>query len=1218
MEVIERQAPALVHMPHPLTSDGRAVFYAGFLDDETIGDYLARHGVKLPYGAVSLWCNGIPVPSENWEHLIPQAGDRIVIRTTLEGGGGGVGKVLRTVALVAVAAFAPQLGAMAVSQFGGIGLAATLGANGILVANGLAAAAIMVGGSLLVNALLPPPRASFNSVNQPNSQTPTYSLTGGRNSVRQYEPMLVCVGYNKVVPDLASTPYTEFYDHKQYLYQAFHFGLSDVTLSDFKIGDTPIGSYEDVSIEVSGADGKLSLIAGNVDSQNVQDLSAGTGWVQRTTSVDTIAIAVDIVATLYHVNDQGGLDSRSVAFQMQYRVAGTGNWLDFGGGVVTITGATQSPQRYTFRGYVARGQFDVRVQKLTEDAADSRDSNAVSWSQLRSYQQDSGDYTGQTRVGVRILASAQLNGSIDTFSAMATAVCPVWTGTSWVTKATSNPGWWFLWWARGKFINGRRIYGAGLPDSRIDIEGIKEFAAYCDSKGLTVNFVQGAGLSIGAMADQIALCGDGSSTWLTGKLGVVWDAPDQPSVMQFGPFNIKRDSFQVEYNTENLADEIIVNFTNPDKGWVVDQVRAKPPNVTAPTNPVTLDFVGCTSVTLAGRKANLMAAGQYYHRRKVTWVSDLEGFVAQRGDVVELSHDMTAWSYSGRLLGGDRDTLRLDRSVPLAQTQGYVGVRFPDGTYRVFGVNGGAGMSDTLKLTRGIPAELPVPDEHAEMVPYDWVFVYDPLATPGKRVKITSVTPQSGGNEVQIIATDEEAGYYAAAAGGYDYVPPRQYSHLNGDVLSLMFNEQLLDGATGRTRVILSWTTGVPTKASVFVSIDDGPPTRYEVDGNSLEIQAYSNDVVQASVQPAPLVQLQQSAQGKSGRYVVQGLLQALATPRNVSTVYRDQLTHVIWSEVVDPRAIDYEVRQGATWQSASLVVNTPVTDIVAVGDGTYWIATRYQSPIGSVLYSPPASIVIAGASLVRNVIAVHEEAPDWSGTLTGGAAVNGGVLILAGQGDILSETNVLGVPNVLEYGGVAGAGSYTIPTSHEIDIGRVAACQLLITSSVHGIRSTENILAAINVFDNPDVLGEALGLSVSAKPQIAVAQADGVFGPWRDFLPGIYSGRKFTARLLLESTDPAIHPAVDQFSFAVDVPDRLDTGTNVPVAAGGATVTFASSFNAGPNADPQPHVQITLLNAIAGDQVVLTNSTLAGFNVKVVNGSADVARSINWSAQGY
>ncbi|WP_440030611.1 phage tail protein, partial [Chromobacterium amazonense] len=112
-----------------------------------------------------------------------------------------------------------------------------------------------------------------------------------------------------------------------------------------------------------------------------------------------------------------------------------------------------------------------------------------------------------------------------------------------------------------------------------------------------------------------------------------------------------------EYSNDRTADEVIVNFSNRDKGYAVDQVRVPVPGVLTPTNPVTLDFVGCCDADMAGREANLIAASQLYHRRRVSWETDFEGLVATRGDVVLLSHDLASWSYSGRLLGGARGQL---------------------------------------------------------------------------------------------------------------------------------------------------------------------------------------------------------------------------------------------------------------------------------------------------------------------------------------------------------------------------------------------------------------------------------------------------------------------------------------------------------------------------------------------------------------------------------
>jgi hypothetical protein len=90
------------------------------------------------------------------------------------------------------------------------------------------------------------------------------------------------------------------------------------------------------------------------------------------------------------------------------------------------------------------------------------------------------------------------------------------------------------------------------------------------------------------------------------------------------------------------------------------------------------------------------------------------------------------------------------------------------------------------------------------------------------------------------------------------------------------------------------------------------------------------------------------------------------------------------------------------------------------------------------------------------------------------------------------------------------------------------------------------------------------------------------------------------------------VTPQITAFSFSVDVPDLTQTNTNVSISAGGTNVTFPQNFHSLPN------TQITIVNATAGDDVILTNQTVSGFTIQVKNGGSGVARVINWLSQGY
>ena len=70
--------------------------------------------------------------------------------------------------------------------------------------------------------------------------------------------------------------------------------------------------------------------------------------------------------------------------------------------------------------------------------------------------------------------------------------------------------------------------------------------------------------------------------------------------------------------------------------------------------------------------------------------------------------------------------------------------------------------------------------------------------------------------------------------------------------------------------------------------------------------------------------------------------------------------------------------------------------------------------------------------------------------------------------------------------------------------------------------------------------------------------------------------------------------------------------------ATGGTTVTYAAPFIGGASGMSVPAVQLTIVNASAGDDIILSSETLNGFNVQVLNGGTGVVRTVNYLAQGY
>lgn len=1292
MEVVDTQ-PSLVHLPNPITPAGKVVSYASFLPGETLEAYLSRVGVRVIDAPMHVWHNGYPVPAKLWRRLIPRTGDQILIRAKMEGGG-GAGKILRTVALVALVVVSAGYGAVLGGALGFTG--ATAGAIG--------SSMIMLAGTMLINALIPMPQptAAKLGVGEKYESSPTYAIQGGRNSARPWEPMLLVFGRHRVVPDLGAIPFTQQQGDDQYLNQIFHFGVQnfDLIVEDPKIGETSIYNYSGVQAQLADVQGRVSLFPGNVDTLQGFSLPSASGWISRTTSPGVTTISVELAARLFRVNDDGSMASRSVDVEIEYRNVSGGPWVPLGyidaqyathywsgllhtdedrdssgvqikfgstnpsehndgdifleedpnTGVVRrgvwrwrphpfqlgqpwvgmapdpllapaqpgyrLIGARQEPTRREVTWSVPLGQFEVRVRKVTGDINSSRESNETAVSQILAFQQDTADYTGQSRFALRIKATGQLNGQVDQFSATASARCIVWNGSVWVYAPTSNPAWWFLWYARGRLAaNGSRVFGCGLPDAQIDIEAIKAWGAWCDAKRLTFNYVLDRKMSSADVLDMIARAGRAAKTQHTGKLGVVWDAADLPEVATFGPFNIKAGSFQIAYLNEGTVDEIVLNFVNAARNWMMDEVRVRVPGATTTTNPLQLDLDGCTNLDMASREANLLAASQVWHRRRVTFETDIEGYVASKGDVIRLTHDLTVWGYSGRMMPGSRGAdggalpkIVLDTAVP-SDGSGTALLRDPRGNMKVVSVTSAVGDVTELTVVSDLEGfAMPGDPAFEGVTSLDWVWQFDPLQTPGRRFKITSVEPSTDG--VKFTAIDDDPGYYASENNPYQYTPPRDGLLLGGVIFAVTFSESIRSVANDDINVQIGWSISTPSRVIVNVTVDGIALEPITTNERRINVSAKTGDVITVAIQPVNTLGLGQPFRSQ---YTVEGLLAPLPPVTGLTSVFRDGLTTLVWNRVTDIRQPDYEVRIGTSWANSRTVGTTQGLDILAVGNGLYFVAARFR--LGSqTIYGPPDSLQISGAILVRNVLATIHEDPTWTGELEGGAFIHDGELTLRGMGDILSAPNVLSLQDVLWFGGVESGGIYTTNDSNVVDIGYATPVRIDFAIDEYALNFGEDVLSYEDVLAVLDILNDSNRQHYFVRPQIQFAQDDGVFGDWQDYIPGTVNARYFRVRLVLQTDDPLIVPFVRHFSWTIDVPDLVQTGTNLSVPSSGLRVTYGKAFHATPN------LQVTILDAVDGDRAVVQQDTdpWLGFNIRIFNNATPVERVINWLAQGY
>lgn len=894
MEIMHTSAKrhaALVWSPHPLLAgEGRIVEFSPPTGAESLHAYLVRCGVDLS-GPVIVTVDRTVIPRDWLCRVKPKPGTLITVRAAVAGGDGS--QVVAVVAMIALMMVAPYAGAALASAAMGGGAAGAVAASTYLAGTTITGmmigqAVVTVAGAMAISALTPRPKVDLGKAYSGAKASSTYSLSGGSNQARPYEPLGLTLGRHRVFFDLASRPYSTLEGDDQYLSQVFHVSLHGpygaVRVEDLRLGDTPLSDYQDVVTQYAVGSMPL-LVAYNVDTVAGAAVTVAGGAVIRTSSADTTRIEVDLQVSLFYAGN-GGIEERAVTLRAEYRPVSGGAWLPFvteiqrgyythywshgvwsdyigaeSGGVssywvqdsfdvnhspsahvdgvggwrwvpfagrnvmadappdvqavlaaeFTLYSSSSTPLRKSYGIDVAAGQYEVRVSRVTADETDSRATSEVAVTSVKSYQSQAGDFSGQCFLAVKVRASGQLNGTLATLSGIVSQ--PVGVNTY-----SSNPADLFLLYARGHRHAGRLLWGAGLYDAELDLPAIAAWRTWCIANNLSCNVHIDSSKSVWDILQAITRCGRGSPSWSTGKLGVLWDAADQPVIALFGPSNIKRGTFEVAYGSEFASDEITLNYVDAADNYSAAQVRIVAPGVTTPLKPAAIELWGCTDADMAARECRLQVAHQIYRTRQVSWVTDMEGLVVTRGDVVALSHDLTQWGASGRLLGGTTTALQLDRAITLDPVANWVTVVTPEGVMHTVRVQYAAGEHDTLTLLDALPS---APDDDN---PIDWRYLADYQATPGKRVKITDIKPASM-HEVRITAMDDPDEYYAAESGTYDPPPVRKWTADEPTISALQFSEELIRAGSGyAVALTVGWSeTGAIATRRVRYSLDGGP-----------------------------------------------------------------------------------------------------------------------------------------------------------------------------------------------------------------------------------------------------------------------------------------------------------------------------------------------------------------------------------------------------------
>src|SRR5574344_458003 len=306
--------------------------------------------------------NGKATLRKDWTEAL--ADNSVVCFITLPlGGGGGGSNPLQVVLMVALVVATIYTGGLVGAAYG-----AVWGA--------VAAAGVSIGGSMLINAIVPTPKPSLNGMTSSSlTQSPTYSMQAQGNEARIGNPIPVIYGRHLIYPDFASQPYYKYINNEQYVYQLHCIGQGSYDVEQIRIEDTPISSFDEITYQVINPTESNTLFEEDVvtsaevaGQELLKDQITGPFVLNPTESIiNKIEIDVACQRGCYYANDNGTMGNKTIGWSVEARLIDDedtplGDWFLLESESITSNSHNGIYQTYTYT--VPSGRYEVRATRL--------------------------------------------------------------------------------------------------------------------------------------------------------------------------------------------------------------------------------------------------------------------------------------------------------------------------------------------------------------------------------------------------------------------------------------------------------------------------------------------------------------------------------------------------------------------------------------------------------------------------------------------------------------------------------------------------------------------------------------------------------------------------------------------------------------------------------------------------------------------------------------
>lgn len=920
-------------------------------------------------------------------------------------------------------------------------------------------------------------------------------------------------------------------------------------------------------------------------------------------------------------------------------------------GFATITGSETSTIRKTFKvNNLPPAQYQIRAKFYEAPQSSSRYGSDCYLEYITEEIGDDFTYPSTALISIRALATDQLSGGNPKISCI-------------VSANSNNPA----------LICKQMLTESGIDSVRI-LSSFNEWETHCNNMGYAFNGVIDTSMTLRKALDLVSTAGRGSVIQFGSKFEVIMDRAETIPVQSFmfGMGNILKDSFSQSflpildranvieatyYDAYLNYEPTIVEVSNNNYDSVAEENRT----------PVTL--VGFTNRQQAIKHCRYLLNCNRYLTETVSIEADKDSLVCKYGDIVRVSHDVPQYGFSGRIKDCTLTTVTIDREVTMESGKNYY-IQLKDNENNIIEhyVNNSLSTTDTLTFTTPLTEAYTKYDNYSfgEVGKASKLFRVLRISTASdmtRKLELLEynedVYNDSGDIDVPLIsafglsnlrATDYiryakdgsiETVMQLAWSGqsiSYNVSYKKATQSAYNSILShdcfidLIVDDTLYDiiitdtyGQSVATQYQVIGKSAKPNAITDFTSneLNDVFSISWTYNDAQIdfkEFRIYKNNILLGStnslsynvpiIEKTSIVSVRAvDTSGVESEYTNNALTVAyLNDVTNVNTIYQNNELIAFWDEVASNRVLSYEIRRGSSWATAQFISTELQPKTTIYSNGTYLIKAFYITNGGYKIESQNVATLIADESqLSNNILEFFDESDTWSGIKNNTMATENGLTLVGAYG-VDDYVNVDLISN-FDYGNeIVSQGTYESTNVVNLTVPKLCKIYSNIEIEAFSINNNFDLIPNVDLISSVDGY---ISADFAVEIQISISQDGITFGAWKKFINGDYIGQSFKMRLVLSSFNTLVTPIVSYFDFTIDMPDLFESGSDTS-AANTKSITYVNNFSI------PPKVQITILNAVQGDDAILTNESANAFDIEIKNNGINVIRSFNYFVKGY